>query len=75
MSVPTSWAATCSGPIGAPGTRPGPVGGATIHRFTPRFVLTHHPRAPLAMKGGTTFTFVTDGIEAALDQAEPRPGT
>jgi len=35
----------------------------------PVFVLTHHPRPPLAMEGGTTFHFVTDGIEAALDQA------
>jgi dihydrofolate reductase len=35
----------------------------------PVFVLTHHPRAPIPMKGGTTFHFVTDGIEAALDQA------
>jgi dihydrofolate reductase len=33
------------------------------------FVLTHHARAPLTLKGGTTFTFVTDGIEAALDRA------
>jgi dihydrofolate reductase len=32
----------------------------------PVFVLTHHPREPLAMQGGTTFTFVTGGIEAAL---------
>src|SRR5689334_8841468 len=30
----------------------------------PSFVLTHHPRAALAMKGGTTFHFVTDGIES-----------
>jgi dihydrofolate reductase len=36
---------------------------------TPVFVLTHHPREPLEMKGGTTFHFVTDGIEAALEQA------
>jgi dihydrofolate reductase len=36
---------------------------------TPVFVLTHHPREPLAMEGGTTFHFVTDGIEAALQQA------
>lgn len=36
----------------------------------PVFVLTHHARAPLAMKGGTTFYFVTDGIEAALRQAK-----
>jgi dihydrofolate reductase len=33
------------------------------------FVLTHHAREPLEMKGGTTFTFVTGGIEAALEQA------
>src|SRR6516162_8574270 len=35
----------------------------------PVFVLTHHPRAPITMAGGTTFTFVTDGIESALAQA------
>src|SRR5919202_4429437 len=35
----------------------------------PVFVLTHHARAPLAMEGGTTFTFVTDGFESALAQA------
>ena len=35
----------------------------------PVFVLTHHRRAPLEMLGGTTFHFVTDGIEAALDRA------
>jgi dihydrofolate reductase len=33
------------------------------------FVLTHHPRKPLVMDGGTTFHFVTDGIESALRQA------
>ena len=33
------------------------------------FVLTHHPRPPLTMQGGTTFHFVTDGFEAALDRA------
>ena len=36
---------------------------------TPVFVLTHHEREPLAMRGGTTFSFVTDGIEAALERA------
>lgn len=36
----------------------------------PTFVLTHHARAPLEMKGGTTIYFVTDGIEAALKQAK-----
>jgi dihydrofolate reductase len=35
----------------------------------PVFVLTHHEREPLEMKGGTTFVFVTDGIESALEQA------
>jgi dihydrofolate reductase len=36
---------------------------------TPVFVLTHHTREPLAMEGGTTFYFVTDGIHAALERA------
>jgi dihydrofolate reductase len=35
----------------------------------PVFVLTHHAREPIAMEGGTTFNFVTDGIEAALRRA------
>jgi dihydrofolate reductase len=35
----------------------------------PVFVLTHHAREPVTKQGGTTFTFVTDGIEAALEQA------
>lgn len=33
------------------------------------FVLTHHPRAPITMNGGTTFHFITDGIETALQRA------
>ncbi len=40
----------------------------------PVFVLTHHPRARLTMQGGTTFTFVTDGIESALEQARAAAG-
>ena len=36
----------------------------------PTYVLTHYPRPPLEMKGGTTFHFVTDGIQSALDQAK-----
>src|SRR5256885_2061315 len=36
---------------------------------TPVFVLTHHPRAPLRMNGGTEVRFVTEGIYAALEQA------
>lgn len=38
------------------------------------FVLTHHPRAPIAMKGGTTFHFVTGGIHAALERARAAAG-
>ena len=40
----------------------------------PVFVLTHHPREMLVMGGGTTFTFVTDGIESALAQARSAAG-
>ena len=40
----------------------------------PVFVLTHHEREPLPMQGGTTFHFVTDGIEAALDRARAAAG-
>ena len=40
----------------------------------PVFVLTHHAREPLPMEGGTTFTFVTDGIESALEQARAAAG-
>jgi dihydrofolate reductase len=43
--------------------------GANPPYHTPVFVLTHHPRAALAMEGGTTFHFVTGGIHAALKQA------
>jgi dihydrofolate reductase len=37
-------------------------------------VLTHHARRPLSMQGGTTFTFVTDGIASALEQARTAAG-
>jgi dihydrofolate reductase len=40
----------------------------------PVFVLTHHARAPLVMEGGTTFHFVTDGIDSALAQARAAAG-
>ena len=40
----------------------------------PVFVLTHHPREPLVMQGGTTFHFVTDGIQSALEQAHAAAG-
>jgi dihydrofolate reductase len=41
---------------------------------TPVFVLTHHPRERLEMEGGTTFIFVTDGIDSALEQAKQAAG-
>src|SRR5262249_62046804 len=40
----------------------------------PVFVPTHHPRAPIVMEGGTTFHFVTEGIEAALERATAAAG-
>jgi dihydrofolate reductase len=40
----------------------------------PVFVLTHHEREPVTKQGGTTFTFVTDGIESALEQARAAAG-
>jgi dihydrofolate reductase len=40
----------------------------------PTFILTHHARAPIVMEGGTTFHFVTGGIEAALAQAKAAAG-
>jgi dihydrofolate reductase len=40
----------------------------------PVFVLTHHPREPVAKQGGTTFTFVTDGVESAVEQAREAAG-
>ena len=44
--------------------------GANPPYHVPAFVLTHHPREPIAMEGGTTFHFVCDGIHAALAQAK-----
>jgi dihydrofolate reductase len=40
----------------------------------PTFILTHHAHAPIEMEGGTTFIFVTDGIESALEQAKAAAG-
>src|SRR5688572_1361648 len=40
----------------------------------PVFVLTRHPRQPLALESGTTFTFITEGIEAALEKARQAAG-
>jgi dihydrofolate reductase len=44
--------------------------GDTPPYHVPVFVLTHHARAPLPMNGGTTFHFVTDGLDSALKQAK-----
>ena len=68
--------ATCSGPSAARGrTTAGRAGGAMSRRITrPVFVLTHHPRPPLRMAGGTEFRFVTEGIHAALEQATAAAG-
>src|SRR3954447_20884086 len=64
----------------------GPIGGGPWHdQWTgwwgqnppyhyPVFVVTHHPRDPVEMEGGTTFHFVTDGIESALEQAKSAAG-
>jgi dihydrofolate reductase len=40
----------------------------------PVFVVTHHPREPVEKENGTTYTFVTDGIEAALERAREAAG-
>jgi dihydrofolate reductase len=40
----------------------------------PVFVLTHYPREPLELQGGTTFSFITDGIESAMRQAKDAAG-
>jgi dihydrofolate reductase len=41
---------------------------------TPVFIVTHHARESVTKEGGTTFTFVTDGIESALEQARAAAG-
>lgn len=48
--------------------------GDTPPYHVPVFVLTHHARPPIEMKGGTTFHFVTDGIDSALRQAREAAG-
>src|ERR1700685_1876154 len=48
--------------------------GDTPPYHTPVFVLTHHAREPIEMKGGTTFHFVTEGIDAALERARDVAG-
>jgi dihydrofolate reductase len=64
------------GPIRGPWPDDGWKGwwGANPPYHAPTFVLTHHPRDPIEMEGGTTFIFVTGGIEAALEQARAAAG-
>ena len=72
---PTSWGEACSARYVASGIGSGRAGGVTIRRSTPPvFVLTHHPRDLEPMDGGTTYHFVTDGIESALAQAREAAG-
>ena len=64
------------GPIRGPWTDESWKGwwGANPPYHAPTFVLTHHPRDPIEMEGGTTFIFVTEGLEAALEQARRAAG-
>lgn len=48
--------------------------GANPPYHAPTFILTHHPREPIVMEGGTIFHFVTDGIHAALERARDAAG-
>jgi dihydrofolate reductase len=49
--------------------------GANPPYHAPTFVLTHHPRPPQEMEGGTVFHFVTEGIETALERAREEAGS
>src|SRR4030095_16246079 len=49
-------------------------GGDEPPSHVPVFVLTHHAREPVEMEGGTTFFFVTDGVESAVEQARAAAG-
>jgi dihydrofolate reductase len=64
------------GPIRGPWPDEGWTGwwGADPPYHAPTFVLTHHPRDPIEMEGGTTFIFVTEGVEAALERAKAAAG-
>ena len=72
--APTSWGATCSGPTAASGTSTGPAGGARSRRTACRCSCSVIAPDPRSAVGRTTFHFVTDGIEAALDQARAAAG-
>ena len=69
VSARRSWVGTYSDPSADRGPTINGIGwwGENPPFRHPVFVLTHHPRNPIPMKGGTMFDFVTDGIEAALE--------
>ena len=72
-----SWAARCSAAARARGTTtrtPNGWWGDEPPFHHPVFVLTHHAARAADVQGGTTFTFVTDGIESALEQARAAAG-
>ena len=76
-SAPGSWAARCTAaaPAGGRTTRTPAAGGATTRPSTTTSSCSpSHEREPLEMEGGTTFHFVTDGVQSALDQAARPPG-
>lgn len=64
------------GPVRGPWTEPKWDGwwGDEPPFHTPVFVLTHHPRSPLVMRGGTVFRFVTGGVEEAVERAHAAAG-
>ncbi|MFE0136253.1 dihydrofolate reductase family protein, partial [Streptomyces sp. NPDC059037] len=69
------WAHIWCAPAGGGGPGRGRGGGGHEARYhAPVFVLTHHAREPQPMDGGTTYHFVTDGIESALAQARAVAG-
>jgi len=75
-SAPSSSAAICSG-------RPATIGAARLEGLwgdnppyqAPTFIPHHHAGLQSRLEGGTTFYFVTEGIEAALAQAKPPRAT
>jgi len=71
------WDGACSAAGKVPGRRiPTPTaGGATTRPSAPRsFIVTSHPRETVAKQGGTSYTFVTDGVESAVRQAREAAG-
>ncbi len=69
--APGSWVAICSARCAVPGMMsPGRAGGVTIRRTIRRCLSSRIMRARRSMEGGTTFYFVTDGIESALKKAK-----